>query len=35
MDNKNEKDQILNEGSKKAKKVANQVIKIVKSKLGI
>ena len=35
MDNKNEMDQILNEGSKKAKKVANQVIKRVKSKLGI
>ena len=35
MDNKNEMDQILNEGSKKAKKVADQVIKRVKSKLGI
>ena len=35
MDNKNEMDQILREGSKKAKKVADQVIKRVKSKLGI
>lgn len=35
MDNKNEMDQILKEGSKKAKKVADQVIKRVKSKLGI
>ena len=35
MDNKNEMDQILIEGSKKAKKVADQVIKRVKSKLGI
>ena len=35
MDNKNEMDQLLNEGSKKAKKVADQVIKRVKSKLGI
>ena len=35
MDNKNEMDQILKQGSKKAKKVADQVIKRVKSKLGI
>ena len=35
MDNKNEMDQILREGSKKAKKVADQVIKRVKSNLGI
>ena len=35
MDNKNEMDQILKEGSKKAKKVADRVIKRVKSKLGI
>ena len=35
IDNKNEMDQILREGSKKAKKVADQVIKRVKSKLGI
>ena len=35
MDNKNEMDQILKEGTKKAKKVADQVIKRLKSKLGI
>ena len=35
MDNKNEMDRVLSEGSKKAKKVADRVIKRVKSKLGI
>ena len=35
MENKNEIDEILKEGSIKAKKVADQVIKRVKSKLGI
>ena len=35
MENKNEIDEILKEGSIKAKKVADEVIKRVKSKLGI
>jgi tryptophanyl-tRNA synthetase len=35
MQNKNEIDEILKEGSIKAKKVADEVIKRVKSKLGI
>ena len=35
MDNKSEIDQILKEGSIRAKKIADQVIKRVKSKLGI
>ena len=35
MDNRSEIDQILKEGSIRAKKIADQVIKRVKSKLGI